>query len=280
MPVVADPFAGHGLQARARSASRTRLTHAKVYRGTQRTEIEGVRQGLSFAYSLPVAIIWSARPGDIWTGRQPEFLPTSTVHMATVAARNPLNLGNETYCTLGTVLRALGYPKGISNEDVRKIYTYLHNRIIGKAKGGAFSYVVMDPDGQEYSEYDVPLSFNKPESLISYFARESWDDAPELASADLLAADVYAFVDAPAVQRAALARGHDVIIYADVFAGGEDAATQLLGCDVNELDGVEEAVDLKGEIVPAHHTVRLLDPAAITAIEATPTATLLGRRYC
>lgn len=250
-----------------------------VYRGTQRAVIEGVRKGESFAYSLGVAIIWSARPGDVWARRETQFLDTSTVHTAIVAPRAPLVLSTNNHCTLADVLRRLDYPNGISDEEVRKIYNYMHNRIIGKASGGEFKYLVVDEEGNERDEDEVPFSFRNPQSMIT-LAREDWDFDPGFDTAELLIADTYIFADAPAVQRAALRLGYDVLTYPDVFDGGEAAARELLGCDVYRLDGITEEMDLNGRFVPQHLTLRLLDPAAVAGIASTPTAQLLGQRFC
>jgi hypothetical protein len=252
-----------------------------VYRGTQRETLEGVRKGASFAYSLPVAIIWSARPGDIWHNRKTQFLPTSTVHRAQIDARNPLELSDENYSTLGDVLRALqfGASDGITEDETRKIYNYLHNRIIGKASGGEFAYRVFDFDGEERDEDEVPLSFTNPESMIT-LARDDWDFESTVETAERLVADTYIFADAPAVQRVAMRLGHDVLVYPDVFQAGEDAAQELLGCRVSQLDGVSTARDLKGKRVPVHGTLRLLDPTSIIEIGGVPTTSLLEQRYC
>jgi hypothetical protein len=259
------------------------MTIQTVYRGTQLPTIEGVRKGQSFAYSLPVAIIWSARPGDIWARRpNAQFLETSTVHRVQVDAKNPLMLSTRNHTTLADILRALqfGKPDGITDDEVRKIYNYLHNRIIGKAAGGEFSYMVVDEEGDERDEDEVPLSFRNPQSMIT-LARDDWDFAPGLDTAEFLIADTYIFADAPAAQRVAMRLGHDVMIYPDVFQGGEDAAKELLGCAVHELDGITEEIDLKGENVPEHGTLRLLDPASVIDIASAPTASFLtDQRYC
>jgi hypothetical protein len=241
-----------------------------VYRGTQYKAIEGARKGLSFAYSLPVAIIWSARPGDIWGRREPQFLPTSTIHIAQLEIKKPFVI-EEPFTSLGDVLRRLKYPRGIADDDVRKIYNYLHNRIIGKVPGGDFSYVVLDEDGGEPRDEDeVPLSFRSPQSLIS-LARDDWDNDPGLDTADLLQVDTFIFADAPAFQRAAVAAGYDAMVYMDVFQGGEHAAPILLKQDVYDLEGVTEEQDIQGEYVPAHMTLRPLDLNIIVEVTSIPT---------
>jgi hypothetical protein len=239
-----------------------------------------VRKALSFAYSLPVAIIWSARPGDVWGRTKPTFLSTSTIHTAQINVRNPL-VWDQNHMTLGDVLRDLRYgkPGGITEDEVTKIYNYMHKRILGQARGGDFGYKLVDDEGNERDEDEVPLSFRNPESVIS-LAREGWLYDPLLETADLLTADTFIFADAPAVQRAALARGHDALVYVDVFQGGEGAAKELLDCPIRDLDGIDESTDLDGVWQTVHDTVRILDPAVIVEMSAVPTASLLDRRYC
>lgn len=243
-----------------------------VYRGTQRRDIKGARKGLSFTPSLPVSVIWSARPGDVWARRKTVFLPTSTVHTAQLNVRNPLILGKGCYDTLSHILELLRYDYvgGIPEEDVTRIYNYLHNRLTGKAKGGEFSFKVLDEDYEEIDDDVVPFSLSMPDTLISWVAREEWYYEPTIETASHLMADTYIFVDAPAVQRAALAQGYDSIVYVDVFAGGTSAAETLLGCDVEELDGVTMDYDIEDEFVPTHWSLRLLDPDIVESMTATP----------
>jgi hypothetical protein len=259
---------------------RANLYSGTVYRGTQHHAITGVRKALSFAYSLPVAIIWSSRPGDVWGRTKPKFLSTSTVHIAQINVRNPF-VWDQNHMTMGDVLRDLGYGKrnGITEDEVTKIYNYMHKRTLGQAQGGDFGYKLVDEEGNERDESEVPLSFSHPESMIS-LAREDWVYDPTLDTADLLSADTFIFVDAPAVQRAVLARGFDVMVYVDIFQGGEDAAKELLGCDVTDLDLIDEGMDLKDDWQTVHDTVRILDPAVVVEMSAVPTASLLDRRYC
>jgi hypothetical protein len=155
----------------------------------------------------------------------------------------------------------------------------MHKRTLGQAQGGDFGYKLVDEEGNERDESEVPLSFSHPESMIS-LAREDWVYDPTLDTADLLSADTFIFVDAPAVQRAVLARGFDVMVYVDIFQGGEGAAKELLGCDVTDLDLIDEGMDLKDDWQTVHDTVRILDPAVVVEMSAVPTASLLDRRYC
>lgn len=251
-----------------------------LYRGTQRTSAEGVRKAHSYAYSLPVAVIWSARPGDVWSNTKTKFLPTSTIHMIEANIRNPLKLGEryESFSGLGDILEKLEFEtsNGITKQEVLKVYNYLHNRLIGKASGGEFSYVVVDEEGNDiFNEDDIPLSFSHPQTLVS-LAKEEWNYEPNIKTANYLIADAFIFADAPAVQRAALALGYDALIYSDVFQGGEDAARELLGKNVQELPGIEIQRDLNGKRVPTHITVRPLSADVIIDAVSFPTEELLA----
>jgi hypothetical protein len=247
-----------------------------VYRGTQRESITGVRKGLSFTPSLPVAVIWSARPSDVWSNRRTQFLPTSTIHVAEVDVRQPLVLGDHNSLGLDDVLQLLdfGTEGGISEDEVRKIYNYMHNRIIGKAEGGEFAYVVLDEDGNPRDEDEVPWSFTRPETLIS-LARDDWDNDPSLATAAQLQADAFIFADAPTVQKVAARLGHDAIVYQDVFAGGKSASKELFGVPVEALDGVKMRYDLDNKLVPTHWTLRPLDAGVIVDVASVPTTEVL-----
>jgi len=165
-----------------------------------------------------------------------------------------------------------GYVGGIDEEEVRKIYNYMHNRLTGKAPGGEFKYNVCDDTGELVDEDEVPFSLISPETKISWIAREEWDADPSISTGYRVAADTFIFADAPAVQRAAIAQGYDAIVYPDVFQGGEDASEKLFGCDVTDLDGVWEAEDLDDDDVPMHWTLRLIDPSIVVSQDATPTA--------
>ena len=248
-----------------------------LYRGTQSPKIKGARKSLSFTPSLPVAIIWSALPGDIWSGRKTQFLDKSTVHTIEATVRNPLIISKHGDVSLGDILENLryGYVGGIDEEEVRKIYNYMHNRLTGKAPGGEFKYNVCDDTGELVDEDEVPFSLISPETKISWIAREEWDADPSISTGYRVAADTFIFADAPAVQRAAIAQGYDAIVYPDVFQGGEDASEKLFGCDVTDLDGVWEAEDLDDDDVPMHWTLRLIDPSIVVSQDATPTAEIL-----
>jgi hypothetical protein len=233
---------------------------------------------MSFAYSLPVAVIWSAVPGDVWGKSEAHFLDTSTIHTAQADESNALDLGGYNFMTMGDILMALEYgsPEGITESEVRKIYNYMHNRLIGKAKGGDFLYQVFDEDEEQLDEYDLPFSLTSPETLISVARDEDWDYEPTIEVANRILADSFIFVDAPAVQKAALRLGYTSIIYQDVFAGGTSASKTLLGKDVEDLEGIEMEYDLDNEEVPTHKTFRVLDPEAISDVVSEPTEDVLG----
>lgn len=254
------------------------------YRGTQRRSIKGVRKSLSFTPSLPVAVIWSAVPGDAWGQHAPEFLPTSTIHtMQLLPACQPLLLGNplpypDNALSLAHVLVLLKYGKedGITEAEVRKIYNYLHNRITGKTSGGDFLYRVFNEYMEEMDDEDIPWDFTHPHTMISYIARDAWDDNPTVTTAENLEADAFIFADAPAVQKAAIRLGYDSLLYVDAFGGGEYAAPPLLGCPVADLSGVEIDYGMDNELVPTHWTLRLLNQDCIESMTPTPTDEIVG----
>jgi hypothetical protein len=253
------------------------MARETVFRGTQSENIAGVRNAASFTWSLPVAVIWSARPADIFARRpKAAFLPSSTVHMAEIDVRNPLQF-DESYISMGEVIQALDYGKadGITEEEVRRIYNYMHNRITGKAAGGEYKYKVLDLEGNDRDEDEVPLSFYAPQSLIT-LARDDWDFDPTVDTASHVVADTYIFADVPAVQKAAKRLGYDMMVYPDVFEGGESASKELLGRDIKTLDGVKVGYDIDGHRVPTHITLRVLDPERIIDIIAIPTADVLA----
>jgi len=181
------------------------------------------------------------------------------------------------WANLGRILQKLryGYVGGIEEDEVRKIYNYLHNRLIGKAPGGEFMYKLLGEEGERIDDYDIPLSLLSPETAISWVGREDWDMDPSIDTALRLEADTFIFADAPAVQRAALAQSYDAIIYPDVFQGGEVASETLFGCDVTDLAGIWEEDDLEDEYVPTHWTLRLIDPSIVVSQTSTPTYEIL-----
>lgn len=254
-----------------------------LFRGTQHLSPgTQVRGSLSFTPSLPVAVIWSARPGDIWSHRaRATFLSTSTVHAAHVHSSNTLKLneGAELSTKLGDVLRLLQYgePSGITHDEVLRIFNYMHNRLIGKARGGEFGYTVYDEEGGELDEQDLLLSFSSPRTLISEVKDDfEYDWAERLQTIDRVLADTFVFADAPTVQKVAQRLGYDALTYQDVFQGGESASKELLHRDVVELPGVDEEWDeIEGEYVPSHVTVRPLN-APVQYVWSLPAEALIS----
>lgn len=249
----------------------------KLYRGTQRQAIKGTKKVTSWTPSLPVAVIYSARPGDAWGSREAAFLPTSTVHIGDLKPRaKVLNLcGGGNYCSFGAVLKELQYekPDGISHAEAIKILTYMHNRLIGKVGGGDFTYRIEDEDGDER---EFPLSLR--ETPLSMWRDEfDWDTDV----VNELRADTYIFADAPAVRRAAIKLGFDAVQYDDVFSGGPSAAKELLGCDsIYQMEGVDKDWDLENEYVPLHTTIRPLHKDAIVNTESVSTESVLPEVVC
>lgn len=247
------------------------MSETLLYRGTQTSQDKTVRGASSWTPSLPVAIIWSARPGQL--GDSAEFLESSTVHVGRLrAGAKTLQLcAHSNVCSFAEVLQALRYREdgGIPEEEATKILNYLHNRETGRVRGGEFAYRVIDEDGEEVTEADIPFSIRSPVTRVSEFRDGDWYDDPQEA-AGRLEADAFIFADAPAVLRAARSLGYDAIRYLDVFDGGTWAAPELLGVEVDELDGVEMDSDLEYEEVPVHETIRPLSPEAITLERSMP----------
>lgn len=248
-----------------------------LYRGTQRPEIEGVRKGLSYTPSLPAAVIWSSMPPDAWGRREPAFLPTSTIHEAQIVRGGKvLQLAEDSYVSFQRILLLFGYGRrnGISKDEAIKILLYMHNRVIGKARGGEFLYKLVDEDGEERDDRHLPLSFSSPMTLISEFKDEFEGDDTITGR---LAADVFIFSDAPAVQREAVRQGYDILSYRDVFQGAEGASEKLLGIPAEDLHGVETEYDLNRDRVCVHETYRPLTAGAIKVVGSILTKDLLKR---
>lgn len=254
-----------------------------VYRGTQRRDVEGALKSLSFTDSLPVAVIWSSLPGDVWANRPTKFLSTSTVHAYEVFPRNTLVLGGEEPgMSLGDVLRALDYPNGITPDETRKIFIYLHKRLLGRTKGGGlFNYLYVDEEGDEYTDDDLSFDLTNPETMLSK-ALWDWDgefeDEAVTNIANRLYIDNFAFADAPAVQRAAIKLGYDSIAYVDAFAGGADASKELFDVPVNKLVGVRMEWDIVAgnKKIPTHLTLRILDDRIVKQRWSFPTSDVLA----
>lgn len=251
-----------------------------LYRGTQRPEIEGVRKGLSYTTSLPAAVIWSTMPPDVFAHdpkrRKAQVLPGSTVHIAELRTKKVLELAENNYTSFRDILLRLEYGdrNGIDEEEALKVLWYLHNRIIGRAKGGEFLYRVVDEDGELVDERDLPLSFTDPLTAVSEF-REEFEFDPTLETAARLSADAFIFSDAPAAQKVARRLGYKVFLYHDVFAGGEGVSEQLFGIPVYELAGVDTEYDLEDDKVPTHETYRELVAGAVKPVETVRTRALL-----
>jgi len=249
----------------------------KLYRGTQKPKPElGVRGAPSYTPILEVAMVWSAMPGDMWARRKSSFLKGSTVHIAELNTDKILDLrGLGTYASLGDVLRKLDYDRYPDFDETLKIYNYLHNRVIGKAKGGEFRYKVFDEE-EELSESDVPFDLRNPQTLISWEARDDFYSEPTIDVSDRLVADTYIFIDAPAVQKAARSLGYECIVYTDIFQGGETAINELLGIYCEDITGIAVEYDIDDEEVPAHDTYRQLTKDAIIILESKQTNDILS----
>jgi hypothetical protein len=266
-----------------------------LYRGTKGTgepmfvggpfsirKVKKPKTAPSFTDALPVALIWSAIPGDPWSSnkerRKSHFVDTSRVEAVKLLHGKVLDLRPQgNYTSLYWILKALGYGKNkiFTIEEALKVYNYLHNRIIGKAVGGEFKYKVLDEDENEVDDDEVPLSFRNPQTTISYFARTDFEGAPGIDTAANIVADTFIFVDSPAVQRVATALGYKCIVYEDVFGGGEYAAPELLGTEVEDLPGVKMEEDIDWDEVPVHNTYRPLTPDAVQPLWTKPAEEVL-----
>lgn len=256
----------------------------KLYRGTQREKVKGHQKVTSWTPSLPVAVIYSAVPGDVWRSSRPYFPPTATIHSAHMDDDvKVLDLcGDYSHCSFERVMKLLKYgsPDGLTYEEGIKLAEYMHNRIVGRVAGGEFSYVVFDEDGEPLGEEEIPFSLQEPESIISWHFIPDFSDDPEEV-APLLWADAFVFADSATFRNVARRLGYKAIIYEDVFQGGEFAAPPLLGCDVYELEGVAEGVEItENEEVPIHKTVRPLEAGVLSDFESVPTAEVLPEVTC
>jgi hypothetical protein len=252
------------------------------YRGTQRRELGGVRGAQSWTDAIAVALIWSAVPGDPWASsrerRDAHFIETSTVHAAHLVIHHPLVI-RETDASVADVMEVLRYgkPDGITGDEVRKVFNYLHNRIYGKAKGGDFSYVITDEDGEELDPSDEPFSLTGTSSYILDLRDEVeyTDNDPEVAGR--LHADAYVYFDSKTVQAVARRLGFDGFVYPDIFEGCEYAARDLFGKDVecDEIKGIADDRDVKGKTVFTHMTYRPLSEASVVPVWDAPSLALL-----
>jgi len=252
------------------------------YRGTQRRDLGGVRGAQSWTDAIAVALIWSAVPADPFSSlrerTKARFIETSTVHAAHLAMRNPL-VFDQNQGSVGDIMRALRYgePDGIADDEVRKVFNYLHNRMMGKAAGGEFGYVVYDEDGGEIDPDDRELSFDMSDSLIRDM-RDEFEYADEkFEVADCIAADAYVFFDSKTVQAVARRLGFDGFVYWDIFEGCEYAARDLFGdgVDCANIEGIEEKRDVKYDTVFTHRTYRPMMEASVERVWDASALTLL-----
>lgn len=251
-----------------------------LYRGTQRPSTGGRFAIESWTPSIGVAVIWSGQPGNPYAHdkalRKTNLLPTSTVHAGCLptGAKIVDVAMDESHVSLGHVLRLLGAGEsdGIPFDEVRKILNYLHNRAIGKVRGAnpEFGYRIGEPDDDGF-ELDLGDILRGRTAFLALRDELEFRDALEVG--DELVADTYVFMDAPAVQRAAVARGIGALRYLDVFEGGITAAPALFDREIDDLDGIDRVLDLEGEDVPVHVTVRPLVP--VTLLGSRPSRELV-----
>lgn len=259
----------------------------EIYRGTRTPSRKTLLGVPLYTPVLPVALVWSAQGADPWSSNRERwkarFVQGSTVHAAELHPEKLLDIrsfGNHS--AFSSFLEVLGFKDSsdaegtFSHDEALRVYNYLHNRVIGKAKGGEFSYKVFDEDGDvmEDSEW-VPWDLRNPQTLISSVARDDFDYVSTIEQASRLVADTFIFVDAPAIQKAARRLGYDCIVYKDVFAGGIDAAPELLNVEAKDIAGVEMRFDIEYELVPVHDTYRPLDEKAITHLWSRPAEEIL-----
>lgn len=243
----------------------------KIYRGTQRPDVTGRHPTASWTPALGVAVIYAARPRQ-W--EPPIFVSGSTVHVSEVPEGSKLLslCRGDSYCTLETLIGELGYGsrEGITDEEVDKLVGYLHRRVLGRAPGGEFQYLTYETDGSEIDEAMVPFSLFDPETRISLWRDWVLDEEGVEASAPYLHADTYAFADSPVVRRVARRLGYDFLVYEDIFDSGPFAAEELLGLDIEDLEGVDETWGLDEEPTTSHETLRPLHKGALGPVESLP----------
>ena len=245
----------------------------RAYRGMQNPAHKGLRGVPSYTTSLDVALIWSARPGDIWARRGAQLLSTSTVRAVDLHFSRLLELGDDQYpyIEFQEVLQKLqfGQPNGLTHEEALRILQYLHNRVIGKARGGEFQYLYFDEDGNEPMDDDeVPFSLRNPQTLISWQVMSDFDDGymtPHEAAKRLLA-DAFIFADSPAFQKVARRLGYDGVMYADAFSGCDNAAEAVLGKDCHDVEGVWQETDLEDDYIWLHTTYRPLQKMKVPVL--------------
>lgn len=239
----------------------------------------------SWTPCLGAAIVWSASAASVWSTdksfRRARFEEGSTVTAARISAAKVLDLGGPDQ-SIGEVLRALSFEDGdgITTDEALRIFNYMHNRLIGKARGGEFKYRVFDENGEPLDVADVPLFFSRPETLIS-MAREDFDG--DLSVADRVTADVFIFADTPIVQKVARRLGFEAIVYLDVFGGGPGALHDLMGLKPEHVDCLTEeddpfADDWRDDTAWFHETIRPLS-ADIVQVEWSEPAVNVAADY-
>jgi hypothetical protein len=254
------------------------------YRGTQTAQaLRGVRGVTSWTDSLTIALIWSAVPGDVWASRKTSFIETSTVHAAHLALRNPL-VFKHNGASVGDIMRALRYgePNGLTDEELRRVWNYLHNRLYGKAKGGEFNYVAYDEEGDELGSDEEPFSI---QGNVSHFTElrdeQEYAEGEQLfAIGDQIAADAYVYFDSKRVQEAARRLGFDGLIYMDIFEGCQYAAEELFDpreVDCELIEGIEIDQDVKYDDVPTHWTYRPLYEDRVIPLWSEPAEELAAK---
>lgn len=265
----------------------------KLYRGTQRPDIKGWQKLTSWTPSLPVAVIYSALPSDIFRGRgKAEFLEGSTVHMADLKedAKILELCGGYHDCAWSHLMESLdfGKPEGITKEEAKRVLNYLHNRLIGKALGGEFNYKVYEVfEDADWEEMDMmaEVDWLRGETLVSHFRDFEIEEGNVLGGVTMqLVADTFIFADAPMVRKVAKRLGYDALMYQDVFGGGPSAAKDLLGCeDIEDVPGISMEWDNlsdEEDAIATHDTVRPLHDETLTNLRSVPVEELLGQVQC
>lgn len=266
----------------------------KLYRGTQLPEVKGRHKLTSWTPSLPVAVIYSARPADIFGGRwDPEFLEGSTIHMADLKADAKILQLCKGYhdCSWQTLMESLDYgkPNGITRAEAKRVLHYLHNRLTGKAPGGDFNYKVLDletePIEGERLDMMETVDWLHGESLITYFRDLEFEEFSPTGGVTLqLVADTFIFADAPKVRTVAKRLGYDALQYDDLFVGGDSAAEKLLGCEeIEDVPGIRMEWDTVSEdedLVPTQVTIRPLHQGVLTNLRSVPVQEVLEEARC
>lgn len=214
----------------------------------------------SYTPLATAAAIYSGKSGDIFGQSPPELRRTSTVQPAFVRARKPLSIPHI-YTTFGDVLRELHYgePDGITDEEVKLVLNYLHNRVVGATgeyAGGGVDYKILDEDGEEV-EADLGDLLHSRTQVLNLRDEIGWANSTEevLELADTLHAPTYVFADSPTAKRVAERLGYDAFVYSDLFSPGE-SAEMLFGKSGEDLEGIEQDWGLEDQEILGIQTVR------------------------